>query len=561
MSHIKFFALGGLGEDGKNMYCLEIDGDLFILDAGLKYPTQELYGVDVILPDFSYLRENKKRLRALFLSHGHEDHIGAVPSLLRQFDLPVYGSYFTLALLKDSLVEAGMDPNAYQLNVVTKQDRITFGKTSISFYQSTHSVPESFGIVMQTPDGAIVYSPDYTFDQNVSRAYKTSFERLAEVAGKEVLAWLTESLGAERYGHSHTSRNLDHALNQAFFKAEKRVIVSAFSTDIFRIQKVIDVALKYERDIAIIGRKTQRMVDIAINLGYLRIPDDKLINLKFISEHNTNDLDNALVLVTGERHEPFHMLQRMVRKLDRLIHMKETDQVILMTPPVPGTERIAARTLDILYRNDIHIVNIDKNVLPPSHASSEDIKLLANILNPKYIIPVVGEHRHLFALKKLALSIGYDASHIKVLDNGQVLEFIDGEAKKDTYSINSGDVLIDGILEGDISDIVLRDREILAQDGVLMIVANVDSKNKTFVGEIEIVSRGFVYMRENEPLMLEVAEVVDKSAKEFFKAKYIDWRAMKDKLRDDVARHLYHATNRRPIVISVLIDTPSRKSV
>ena len=558
MSHIKFFALGGLGEDGKNMYCLEIDHDLFILDAGLKYPTQELYGVDVILPDFSYLRENRKRIKALFLSHGHEDHIGAVPSLLRQFDLPVYGSYFTLALLKDTLVEAGMDPSAYQLNVVTKKDRVTFNQVTISFYQSTHSVPESFGIVIQTVDGAIVYSPDYTFDQNVSRAYKTSFERLAEVAGKDVLAWLTESLGAERYGHSHTSRNLDHALNQAFFKAEKRVIVSAFSTDIFRIQKVIDIALKHDRQIAIIGRKTQRMVDIAINLGYLRIPEEKLVNLKFISEHNNNDLDHALVLVTGERHEPFHMLQRMVRKLDRLIHLKETDHVILMTPPVPGTERIAARTLDILYRNDIQIVKIDKNVLPPAHASSEDIKLLANILNPRYIVPVVGEHRHLFALKKLALAIGYDSEHIKVLDNGQVLEFIDGEAKKDTYSINSGDVLIDGILEGDVSDLVLRDREILAQDGVLMIVANVDSKKKAFVGEIEIVSRGFVYMRENEPLMQEVTGVVETTAKEYFKAKYIDWRAMKDKLRDEVARHLYKATNRRPIVISVLIDTPGR---
>lgn len=555
MSKIKFFALGGLGEDGKNMYCLDIDNQLFILDAGLKYPTQELYGVDAILPDFSYLKDHQDQIVGLFLSHGHEDHIGAVPNLLKQLRIPIYASFFTMELLKDNLVDNHLNPDDYPLNIVTKDSTIPFNGVTVSFYQTTHSIPESFGIVLSTKDGVIVYSPDYTFDQNVNKAYKTSFERLATIAGKNVLALLTESLGSEHSGHSHTSKNLDYTLNQAFFKAEKRVIVSAFSTDIFRIQKVIDVALKYNRKIAIIGRKAQRMIDIALNHDYLKIPKEALINLKFIDEKNQNTLEDALVLVAGDRHEPFHMLQRMVRKIDRLIHINETDTVILMTPPVPGTERIAARTLDILYRNDIHIIKVDKSILPPAHASSEDVKLLMNILNPKYIIPVIGEHRHLYAMKKIAVSLDYEPSTVKILDNGTVLEFNDGIINHQTYSINSGDVLVDGILEGDLSDAVLKDREILSQDGAFLIILNVDPRQKRLLGDVEIVSRGFVYMKENEALIQDVQTLALKISDDMFKNNYIDWRVFKDRLRDDISRYLFKETSRRPIVIPVLIDT------
>ncbi len=555
MSKIKFFALGGLGEDGKNMYCLDIDNQLFVLDAGLKYPTRDLFGVDAVLPDATYLRDNKDRIKGLFLSHGHEDHIGAVPALLKQMKLPVYASRFTLALLEDALKEHSIDINTHTLKTVSKKDRLTFGNVTISFYQTTHSIPESLGIVVETLDGVIVYSPDYTFDQNVSAAYKTSFERLASIAGKKVLALLTESLGAERQGHSHTGSNLDLGLNQAFFKAEKRIVVSAFSTDIFRIQRVIDTALKFDRKIAIIGRRAQRMVDIAINLDYLKIPKDKLINLKFIDDNNKNTLEDAVVLVTGDRHEPFYMLQRMVRKIDRLIHLQEDDTVIMMTPPVPGTEKIAARTLDVLYRNNIQPLKIDKNALPPAHASSEDIKLLINILSPKHIIPVIGEHRHLFALKKIAFSIGYDAHHVHMLENGQVLEFVNGEAKAQTYSIRSKDVLIDGILEGDLSEVVLHDREIMSQDGLMLIIANVDAKGKVLLGDTEIISRGFVYMKESEALMDEVRERVEAIAENIFKNKYVDWRQFKEKIREDIGRFLYKETSRKPIVMPVLIDT------
>ena len=323
MSNINIFALGGLGENGKNMYVLDINNKLFILDAGLKYPTLELFGVDSIIPDFSYLENKVKNIKGLFLSHGHEDHIGAVPKLLKVMNIPIYGSYFTLAILKDAMEDQGLNLDEYKFFTIKPKQTLKFNDVSVDFYNTTHSIPESLGMAFHTPDGTIVYSPDYTFDQNVEKVYRTDFDQLAKIAAKNVLCLLTESLGAERVGYSHSTKSLDYALNHAFYSAESRIIVSTFSTDLVRIQKIIDIAIKYDRTIAIIGRKTQRTVDIAVNLGYLKIPSDKLINLKFIDDKNKNELKNSVVLVTGDRHEPFYMLQRMVKKLDRLIRSEE----------------------------------------------------------------------------------------------------------------------------------------------------------------------------------------------------------------------------------------------
>ncbi len=554
MARIKIFALGGLGENGKNMYCVDVNGDLFILDAGLKYPSLELYGVDSIIPDFTFLEQNKKRIKGLFLSHGHEDHIGAVPKLLKSINIPVYASHFTLAILKDSLVDQGLEVKDYKLTTVSAKKSINFGEVTIDFYNMTHSIPESLGIAISTKDGSIIYAPDYTFDQNVNKCYKTDFDKLSKIASKEVLCLLTESLGCERSGYTH-STDLDYALNQAFYSAEGRIIATAFSTDLVRIQKIIDTAIKYEREIVIIGRKTQRTVDIAVNLGYLKIPEESLINLRFIDDKNKNELKNAVVLVTGDRHEPFYMLQRMVKKQDRLIHTSSEDTIILMTPPVPGTEKIASRTLDILYRNDLNVNMINKKILPPSHASSEDVKLLANFLNPRYIFPVIGEYRHQYALKKLCLELGYKKSQIVSLDNGQVAEINNRNLVNTKEKVKAGEILVDGILDADVSNVVLRDRESLSQDGVLLVIANVDARKKEVVSEPEVVSRGFVYMKDNEELINGVAEVFNRVSKEELNTKYINWRTYKNSVRDQISKYLYRETKRRPIIIPVLIDT------
>jgi ribonuclease J len=555
MAKIKIFALGGLGENGKNMYCVDVNGDLFILDAGLKYPSLELYGVDSIIPDFSFLIQNEKRIKGLFLSHGHEDHIGAVPKLLKAINLPVYASYFTLAILKDSLADQGLDVESYELHTVSAKNSLNFKDVTVDFYNVTHSIPESLGIVISTKDGAIVYAPDYTFDQNVNQCYKTDFEKLSKIASNKVLCLLTESLGSERSGHTHSGSDLDYALNQAFYSAESRIIATAFSTDLVRIQKIIDIAIKYERKIAIIGRRTQRTVDIAVNLGYLKIPEDSLKNLRFIDDKNKNELEDCVILVTGDRHEPFYMLQRMVKKQDRLIHTNKEDTIILMTPPVPGTEKIASRTLDILYRNDLNIIMINKKILPPSHASSEDVKLLTNILNPKYIIPVIGEYRHQYALGKICLELGYNKEDVINLDNGQVVEINNSTIVNTKEKIKVGETLVDGILDSDVSNVVLRDRELLSQDGVLLVIANVDARKKKVLGDPEIVSRGFVYMKENEELIQGVVDVFNRVSVQELQTKYINWRTYKNNVRDQISKYLFKETKRRPIIIPVLVDT------
>lgn len=555
MAHIKIFALGGLGENGKNMYCVDVDSKLFILDAGLKYPTLELFGVDSIVPDFTFLEKNKSRIVGLFLSHGHEDHIGAVPKLLKNINIPIYGSYFTLAILKDSLKDNDLNIEDYKFHIVSSKKTLNFDKVAVDFYNVTHSIPESLGIAISTTDGTIVYAADYTFDQNVAKCYKTDFEKLSRIAGKKVLALLTESLGAENIGFTHNSQQLDYALNQAFYQAKSRIIVSTFSTDLVRIQKIIDIALKYDRDIAIIGRKTQRTVDIAVNLGYLKIPEEKLLTLRFIDEKSKNVLENAVVLVTGDRHEPFYMLQRMVKKLDRLIHINQEDTVILMTPPIPGTEKIAARTLDILYRHDTNVVKISRKILPPSHASSEDIKMLANILNPQYIVPVIGEYRHQYALRNVAKQMGYTDKEIITLDNGQIVEINNSKIISTKEKVPAGDVLVDGILDEDVSDVVLRDRELLAEDGVLLIIANIDARHKKVLTVPEVISRGFVYMKENEDLIEQVEAIFNKVSAEELSFKYINWRAYKENVKNEIGKFLYRETRRRPIIIPVLIDT------
>lgn len=555
MSRIKIYALGGLGENGKNMYCVDVENKIFVLDAGLKYPSVELFGVDSIIPDLSHLEKNEKRIAGIFLSHGHEDHIGAVPRLLKSINVPIYGSHFTLAILKDSMEDQGLQVEDYKFFTVSSKKTLTFDQVKVDFYRVTHSIPESLGIAITTKDGVIVYAPDYNFDQNVDRIYKTEFDKLSQISSKKVLALLTESLGAERVGHTHSSQSLDYALNQAFYQAESRIIVTAFSTDLLRIQKIIDIALQYDRKIAIIGRKTQRTVDIAVNMGYLKIPEDKLVNLRFINDKNKNLLTDAVVLVTGDRHEPFYMVQRMVKKLDRLVHINKEDTIILMTPPVPGTEKIAARTLDTLYRFDTNVVKINKHILPPSHASSEDIKLLVNLLQPRYIVPVVGEYRHQYALRSVCLQLGYKDQDIKMLENGDILEFNNGSVVSSNKKLNITEILVDGILDENLSDVVLRDRELLAQDGVLLVIGNVDARKRELVSKVEVVSRGFVYMKDNEELIEEVEKIFGEVSEKMFKGRYIDWRTYKDGVKDEVSRYLYKMTKRRPIVIPVIVDT------
>lgn len=555
MSKIRFFALGGLGENGKNMYVIEVDQQLFILDAGIKYPSAELYGVDEIIPDYRVLVRAKDRIRGIFLSHAHEDHISALPHLLKDLNVPVYATNFTMQIVNDMLKDEGYQLDTLTLNTISQNSIIKFGNVRVTFFNTTHSIPESVGIAIHTLDGVIVYTSDFTFDQSSDVKYQTDFRKINELSEKNVLLLLTESLGSTLELSGGVSNSLNHRLNSIYTNAEGRIIVSLFSSDLRKIQRIIDISLAHHKKIAIIGRRAQRIVDIAIQNGYLNIPEDSLINLRYIDEKNKNDANDIVALVTGNRHEPFFVLQRMCKKSDRLIHITEKDTVILMTAPVPGTEKMAARTLDILYRSDAQVKVIDKRLLAAAHATAEELKMMMNLLKPKFIVPTIGEYRHQYGMKRLAIEIGYTPEHVFLMDNGDVLTIDDKEAYVAKNDINVGEILIDGTAVGDVNDFVMKDRELLAEDGALLLVAHVSPKTKQIIGEVKIVTKGFVYVQESEELLGRIKDAFMEVSKKHLEGKYINWNDYKRDVRNEVNRFVYQETKRSPITIPVIIST------
>lgn len=560
MSQIKFFALGGLGENGKNIYCVEIGHKIIILDAGLKHPSGDLLGVDAIVPDISYLESRKEDVVGVFISHAHDKNMGAVPMLYAALRPQVYGTRYAIAVLRDLMKENRIEPDPARIHVIENLDEpIVFPGFQILFYSTTHSIPESCGIGIETPDGVIVYATDFTFDQNIGNFYSTEFNKLAQFRQKGVLALLCESSGASTIGHSTSDYNLIYAIRNTFTKAEGRIIVAMYSTEIAHVQRIVDEALKLNKRISIIGRKAQRLVDIAETMGYIRIPPDKLVNLKYLDETNSNEFPDVVFLVTGERHEPFFMLQRMCKGFDRLLKLNARDTVLMMCPPIIGTEKIAAKTYDALYRLEARVVKIDKKTLPPAHASMEDIKLMYSLLSPKYVIPINGEYRYQLAQYNLALDYGYDPDHVILVDAGEVVTFEDGIAALAHDTVMNGSIMVDGNYDSDVNDTVLKERELLSEDGFLLIIANIDARERVMFNEPEIVSRGFMYMKDNEEVVKKIEEIYTDITKKQFAARYIDWRVYKDSIRDEVAKYLFKETKRKPVVIPVIIDTQSDK--
>ena len=553
MSKIKFFALGGLGENGKNMYVCEVDERIFILDAGLKYPSVELYGIDTIIPDIEYLKNNKDRIMGIFISHGHEDHIGAVTELLKEFDVGVFGTHFTISIIEDNITEAGMNVKDYRLYRINEDKVLRFGNVTVEFYNVSHSIPESVNIAICTKDGAIVYAPDFCFDTNRDKKYRTSFSRINDIAKKGVLLLASESLGTTNINRVTSNATLDHYITEALQK-DQRVIFSCFATDLEKIQRIINLSVEHNKKIALIGIKAQRIVNIAITSGYLNVPEANFVNLKYIDENNKNDDKDLVIIVTGTRHEPFYMLQRMCKKIDRLIEIQENDIVLMVTPPVPGTERMAARTIDALLRSKANVFDLKKNMLKSSHADSEDLKILYSMLNPKYIVPVLGEYRHQFQQKNIIQDYGYPEERIIMLDNGEVSEFENGVYQGIKEKVPVGDVLVDGSIVGDINEVVLKDRELLSQDGLVLVALTIDSSKKDILSGPEIVCKGFAILDTLDVFIEELKDLIAESTYTFMYKKYIDWNDAKLRLRDKVAQEIYKKTKKNPIVIITIID-------
>lgn len=553
MSRIKFFALGGLGENGKNMYICEVDERIFILDAGLKYPSVELYGIDTIIPDIEYLKNNRERIQGIFISHGHEDHIGAVVELLKEFDVGVFATHFTISIIEDNIVEAGLNIKDYRLYRINEDKILKFGSVSVEFYNVSHSIPESINIAICTKDGAIIYAPDFCFDTSQDKKYRTSFSRINDIAKKGVLALATESLGTSNTDRVSSNATLDHYIIDALQK-KQRVIFSAFATDLEKIQRIINLSVENKRRIALIGIKAQRIVNIAITSGYLNVPEENFVNLKYLDENTKNDDQDLVIIVTGSRHEPFYMLQRMCKKLDRLIEIGENDLVIMLTPPVPGTERMAARTMDTLLRCKANVIELKKNMLKSSHANSDDLKILYSMLNPKYIIPIVGEYRHQYQQKQIITDYGIPEERIIILDNGEVCEFEKGVYQGIKEKVSVGDVLVDGSIVGDINEVVLKDRELLSQDGLVLVALTIDTLKREILSGPEIVCKGFAILDTLETFLEELKDLIAETMYSYMYKKYIDWADAKQRLRDKITQTINKKTKKNPIVIVTIVD-------
>lgn len=552
MSKIRFFGLGGLGENGKNMYICEVDNNIFILDAGLKYPSVDLLGIDAVYPDMTYLEEHRNNIQGIFLSHGHEDHIGAVVEVLKRFNISVYGTHFTISILEDNITEAGLNIKDYKLYRINEDKVLKFGTVKVEFYNVSHSIPEAINIAIITKDGCIVYAPDFSFDVNNDRRYQISFNRINDISKYGVLAVCPESLGTSNTTRTSSNTELDYAVRKAVLR-KGRVFFTVFSTDLEKIQRVIDISVKNGRRVALIGRKTQRIVNIAIERGYLKTPQDKLVSLKFRDEVITNEDPDLAIIITGARHEPFYMLQRMCNGQDRLLQLNKTDEVLLLTPPVPGTERIAARTMGIVLESGANIIQLSKDSLRSAHANPSNLKMLYSMLKPKYIIPIIGEYRHQYQQKNVAIDAGYNPNNIIILDNGQVAEFENGTYKGSLNKVSTGDVLVDGSIIGDINEVVLKDREVLSEEGIMFVSLSVDLKKRRFLGGPEIVSRGF--NAENiEDIIEEMKHITVDTVYSYLNKKNLELNLAIEYLRDKLNSYVYKTTKKRPIIIPSIID-------
>lgn len=549
---LSIFALGGINEIGKNMYAVQYADDIVVIDCGSKFPDESLLGIDLIIPDITYLKENKDKIRALIVTHGHEDHIGGIPYVLKQLDLPIYATRLTLGLIEIKLKEHRLLRQT-KLVRIDSDSRIELGTITTTFFKTNHSIPDCLGVAFHTPEGTVVHTGDFKFDMTPVNDQYPDIHKMADLGKNGVLALLSESTNAERPGFTPSERFVGEHIEEAFGKANRKVFISTFASNVHRVQQVVDAAHKTNRKLALLGRSMVNVVTVASELGYLNVPEGMLIEA---NEVNRMAPEKVAVLCTGSQGEPMAALSRLASSNHRQVSILPEDTVIIAATPIPGNERNVAHIVDNLFLLGAKVVYGSGSVTGmhvSGHASQEELKLMLTLMKPKYFIPIHGEYRMLHQHRLLAESVGVEKDNIFVINNGDVVE-IQNSAARQSRKITAGNILVDGLGIGDVGNIVLRDRRQLSEDGMLVIVITFSKTEGKIVSGPDTISRGFVYVRGSEDLINDVNQLVITSISNLQEANVNKWDVMKQSIRESVGQFLYVQTKRRPMILPIIIE-------
>ncbi len=549
-SKLKVIPLGGLGEVGRNMTAVEYEDDIIVIDCGLGFPDDDMLGIDLVIPDTTYLQKNVEKVRGILLTHGHEDHIGAIPYVLRSMNVPIYGTPLSLGILNYKLVEHGLERTT-SLRKVHAGDTVRLGVFSAEFIRVNHSIADSCAIAIDTPVGKVLFTGDFKIDLTPISGEPINFARLGELGNEGILALFCESTNAERPGYTMSEKNVGKSLDNIFRGCDKRIIIATFSSNVHRVQQIIDYSHKYGRKVAITGRSMLNVLSAANELGYMDIPKNTLIDISEIKRFKPEEIT---VVTTGSQGEPMSALYRMAYAEHDKVQVTDSDLVVISASAIPGNEKLITKIVNELLKRGVTVLNDSiAEVHVSGHGCAEELKLMQVLTRPKFFVPIHGEYKHLKANVDLAHEIGIDSHHTLIPDNGRIIEFTE-DTMEMTELVPSGKVLVDGFGVGDVGNIVLRDRRHLGQDGLIVVVASANFDEKLLLAGPDIVSRGFVYVREAEELMDSVRELAHEIIERCFEEDVTDWNDIKNKLKDELTTFIYGRTKRKPMILPVIMN-------
>ena len=547
---LRIIPLGGLHEIGKNITVFEYGDDMIAVDCGLSFPEDDMLGVDLVIPDITYILKNQDKFRGLVITHGHEDHIGAVPYFLKQLNAPIYGTRLTLGLIKNKLEEHNL-LNSAKLHEVNQGQTIKLGCFKIEFIRSCHSIPDSVMLAINTPVGTILHTGDFKIDYTPIDGKRMDLGRIAEIGNKGILALMSDSTNSERKGYTMSESSVGEVLDKLFMHCEKRIVVATFASNVHRVQQIVNSAVKYGRKIAICGRSMEKMISTSMELGYIKCPDNVFIDIDMINNYTD---DQLVIITTGSQGEAMSALTRMATGMHKKVKITQKDRVIISATPIPGNEKYVSKVVDDLMQIGAEVVySALEDIHVSGHACQEEQKLILSLARPKYFIPVHGDYRHLVAHSETAKSVGVQKENIFMLQNGLVLEMSKDEAGYGE-TVQSGKILVDGLGIGDVGNVVLRDRQHLSQDGLIIVVMTLDGGSGEVVAGPDVITRGFIYVKESENIMEEIKNEVRKEVKECEYRGITDWTTIKNIVRDNLRDYIFNKTKRNPMIIPILME-------